>query len=343
MHHPKTDLDDAAPRRPAYARGRYSLERIEEEIERTSAELKEFERARGKLDGASLRRTAASYQELCNIYGYLATFYPRTTLTQKALRAVYHGRRLIYGNRLAILDVTESSFLRRVPQSYRIIKNYAMFATLCFFLSGIIALLMVQVNPEVGWAFLSEEAVAGLRSGRLWTEQIKGFSSIASSKIATNNISVSFLAFASGITGGIGTMLLLVMNGAMLGGVFGVVGRFNLSGELLDFIVAHGVLELSVIAVAAGCGFYIGDAIIHPGFMSRKESLQRAARPALDVVLFSAICLVPAGLVEGYISPYDTIPFQAKCVLGLFMGICYWTYLITGRLLPSLALSSRKD
>ena len=104
--------------------------------------------------------------------------------------------------------------------------------------------------------------------------------------------------------------------------------RYGMAGKLFNFVISHGVLELSIIFVAAGCGIALGDALIRPGLRSRKAALQERARPVTMVVLFSALSLVPAGLVEGFVSPYQTISLPLKVALGLFLGGCYWWVLL---------------
>lgn len=307
---------DAASRREA----------LHDRFREVEAGLQLLESSRG-LPGETIYHIAEQYQELCQTYAQLATFYPGTAETREALRLVSYGRRLLYGRRLNAAKGDRLPFLRRVPESFREIRGYCALATIIALLSGATAAFLVWLNPEIGWQLLSEEAIANLREGRLWTEGVRGMSSLAASQITTNNIGVAFTAFAAGIAGGFLTVLVLILNGASIGGIFAVVGVYGMASRLLDFIVAHGVLELSVIFVAGGCGMYLGDALINPGSQSRKAALQQRARPALDVVLFSAAWLIPAGLVEGYISPYNEIPFMVKASVGVLLATPYWVLL----------------
>src|SRR5205823_563289 len=92
-----------------------------------------------------------------------------------------------------------------------------------------------------------------------------------SSFIFTNNIRVTFLAFAGGIVFGAGTVLALLFNGALLGLVGGLAGVAGNGKFFVEFIVAHGVLELSCIVVAGTAGLRLGWALIAPGYRPRAE------------------------------------------------------------------------
>ena len=276
----------------------------------------------------SARKFVSDFESQAAKLQRLKQFSTKTHAYRALEKSVLESRRAIYGNRLARLSGHSNSFISELKRSYKEIKNYVIFSAGVAITSVFVTFFIVSISPGYGWHFLSERASEDLAQGKLWTEQIRGISSIASSEIATNNIKVSFVCFVLGIFGGIGTLIILLMNGAMLGGIFAALGRYGMSDELLEFVICHGLLELSAIAVAAGCGLYLGDAIISPGSLSRKEAISERAGPALNVILFTACALIPAGLVEGYVSPYDQYPFGVKLALGIVLCFCFWWILL---------------
>ena len=305
---------------------------IAKEFDEAEQAFNSLASARISASEQTLFTTAGQYQRLCQRYAYLSTFYPQTSEAVRAAKLVRKGRTLIYSKRLSHLDEARTPLLSRAPASFAHVSRHTALAATIATVSALLCALLVQVNPNLLWHFLSEEAAARLSKGSLWTEEIRGISSVASSKILTNNISVTLSAFALGITGGIGTVIILIFNGAHLGGIFSALTFYKMSYPLFSFIVAHGFLELSVIIVAGGCGLYLGDAILHPGNLSRKRALQRNAGRVVDLLLFNALCLVVAGIVEGYISPYNEIPFAFRLSLGLTLFYCYWSYLLTRKI-----------
>src|SRR5207237_10030856 len=100
---------------------------------------------------------------------------------------------------------------------------------------------------------------------RPWHEVPAGDQAAFSSAVLTNNIKVTFVAFAGGITLGLLTALSLAYNGVVLGAVAGLmIGAGNWVG-FVDLVTGHGVLELSCIVVAGGAGPRPGWSIVHPG------------------------------------------------------------------------------
>jgi uncharacterized membrane protein SpoIIM required for sporulation len=122
----------------------------------------------------------------------------------------------------------------------------------------------------------------------------------------------------------------MVSNGLHLGAVFGLLQAHNMVRGLAEFIVGHGVIELSVIFLAGGCGLYIGDGLLRPGLLSRQAALGQRIRTSGRAVLACIPLLVIAGLIEGFISP-SALPFAVKLIIGVTSGILlYWYWLRQG-------------
>ena len=148
-----------------------------------------------------------------------------------------------------------------------------------------------------------------------------------SSAIFTNNIQVTFLAFAGGIAAGLGTALLLVYNGVLLGTVAGLSIQAGNGNALYQLVVAHGVLELSCIVVGGAAGLRLGWALIEPGTRSRRAALISQTHSAVLVVLGTVPWLVLAGLVEGFLTPAGT-GVIAVTTAGFVLGIVYWMLVV---------------
>jgi len=148
-----------------------------------------------------------------------------------------------------------------------------------------------------------------------------------SSAIFTNNIQVTFLTFAGGIAAGVLTGLVLAYNGVLLGTVAGLATGAGNGRALYELVVAHGVLELSLIVVTAAAGLRLGWALVEPGTKSRRESLVAEARPALLVVLGTAPWLVLAGLIEGFVTPAGA-GLVAVSTVGVTLGVVYWALVV---------------
>jgi uncharacterized membrane protein SpoIIM required for sporulation len=144
------------------------------------------------------------------------------------------------------------------------------------------------------------------------------------SEVFTNNIQVTLVAFAGGITGGIATALALLYNGLLLGVVGGLMGQAGNGVGFVDLVTAHGVLELSCILVGGAAGLSLGWSIISPGLRTRRASLQREAVQALLLVVGTAPWLVIAGIVEGNRANLAETGLGAVIGTGVGLGIVFW-------------------
>lgn len=141
----------------------------------------------------------------------------------------------------------------------------------------------------------------------------------------THNISVAFLCFALGLTAGVGTAVMLFVNGLLLGALAQEYASKGLAGWFWAWILPHGIPELTAICIAGAGGFVLSRALIAPGGLSRRQALRREANQALELLLGSMLLFVVAGLVEGTISqihpPRLSVAFKIGFALVLGTGV----------------------
>ena len=93
--------------------------------------------------------------------------------------------------------------------------------------------------------------------------------------------------------------------------MLGAAQFYGVAPLVWSFISPHGYLELTCIVIAGAAGLMLGDALLRPGLLLRREALGRASRRAVELAVGAAPVLVVAGLIEGFISPSDlAIPIK---------------------------------
>ena len=143
----------------------------------------------------------------------------------------------------------------------------------------------------------------------------------------TNNIQVTIYSFALGATLGIGTLISLAYFGANTGSVLALTYRAGFGKDLVTFMVAHGVVELSCIFIAGGAGLLIGSAMIMPGNLTRADALRTRGMEAVRLMVGVALLLVVAGTIEGFISPAPIDP-RIKYSIAALTGLALYSYLL---------------
>ena len=219
----------------------------------------------------------------------------------------------------------------------------AFLTTLAGVVLGFAATFVEPSNAEV---FLPAEQLAETpreRVARLEAEERSGQHQVAglgehavfSSFLFTHNIRVTVLGFALGLTFGVGTVILLFYNGAMLGSL----AALYLSDGVMTFFVAwigpHGAIELPCVLFGCTAGLMLARAQYRRDAGSVLAQV-RHMRPALiDLLVGTATLLVLAGLIEGGFSQINepTLPYSLKIVgaAALFAGLLIYAFWVPAK------------
>ena len=223
---------------------------------------------------------------------------------------------------------------RDVPQSARASLPYTLVAFLLVVVPAVVTLIAGLIDPAVAASSLPPDEREALVHRVPGSEIPVDARAVAGPTIIANNIYVSVLAFAGGLTIGLLTIYTLVANGAMLGTVFAVLVANGVAGNLLQFILGHGFLELSAIFLSGGAGLRFAWAILHPGELYRADAIRLAGVQAIQVMFLVAATLMVAGTIEAFVSP-TLLPVGVKLAVGVTTGALLWSYILfagTGRL-----------
>ena len=125
---------------------------------------------------------------------------------------------------------------------------------------------------------------------------------------------------------------MLMVNGAMVGGIAGAFARSGLHRQFWMVILPHGALELSAIVVAGGAGLLVGYALWCPGQRTRRRALREEAVRAVQLAAGLIPAFAVAGVFEGFVTPSDAVPDLLKVILGAAAAAIFWLYLLLGGL-----------
>jgi uncharacterized membrane protein SpoIIM required for sporulation len=180
-----------------------------------------------------------------------------------------------------------------------------------------------------------------VEEGKVWFDSILAIRPLASSMIMTNNISVTFTAFAFGIFCGLGTVYVLAFNGLMVGTLAALCHIHGLDVPFWSFVLPHGVIELTAIWIAGGAGLLLGSGLVAPGDLPRRDALVRRGRRSIELILGCVPLLVVAGVVEGFVSP-SHVPAGLKFATALVLLILLLFYLLSPAVQRQKSADGRK-
>lgn len=280
------------------------------------------------LDARELEELVQLYQLTSVHLSYVRTNLREPALIARLTSALAAANGLIYGRRARSMSTASRFFVYTFPGAVYHCRRFVLIAAVALFLPAAVLGVWLSVDPHA----LATSASPEMRRAYV-DDSFEQYYSESSplaffTRVTTNNIRVSFTAYAAGaVSGGLGAILLLGFNGAPLG----IIGAWMYAeGDLarfLGFIIPHGALELSAVVIAGAAGIAAGWSLISPGDRTRGEALREEGQRSVTVILGLLTMFLAAGIVEGFITGRG-LPAGVRVGLGLLLWMAYVVYLV---------------
>lgn len=277
---------------------------------------------RRSLDGDEVMEMASLYRTATADLATARARFPRDPVATRLERLVTDARSAVYGGsgrRSGLVGFFADTYWGLIASRARPLALAAM-------------LLLVPGLAGVLWSVVDPESLTGVLPPEfLWvteaesTDQGYGAAGLVgfSTFVLTNNIRVTLVAFALGVTWGVGTAWVLVQNGVILGALAGLAVTSGNGRVFVAAVIAHGILELSCIVIGGASGLALGRAILRPGSRTRREALGEEATAAVLLALGTSAWLVLAGFIEGFASRTG-LSWLPTTIIGLGVGAVFW-------------------
>lgn len=275
-------------------------------IKRNEAKWKRLEQLLSGLDRMSGDEASDLYIQLNDDLSYARTFYAKSPVTLYLNGLAVRLHQYIYRNKRTPARRFLSFWREEIPLAIHEARYNLLIAFAIFVVSFAIGAVSTRHDPTFARLMLSDGYVdmtlENIRNGRPMDVYNDDQSGLMFLMITINNIRVSFLCFAAGLVPALGTGLILMYNGVMIGSFQYLFHEQGVLTESLLTIWVHGTLEISAIIIASGAGLCFGSGWLFPGSYPRGESFRRSALTGVKV----AMGLVPVFIIAGFLESFVT-------------------------------------
>jgi len=264
----------------------------------------------------------------------LKTYYPKSktilylnNLAAKAFQKIYKTKREDT-NRFVYFWKTE------VPLIVYEYRRYVLYAFIIFISFVSIGALSAAYDDSfvrliLGDGYVNEtlenieagDPVAVYKSGSNWGSFIG---------ITLNNLYVGIRAFIYGVFGGLGTGLVMLYNGIMVGAFQYFFYQEGVLWESVRGIWIHGSMEIFAIVIESAAGLILGASILFPKTYSRMRSFKMGVKNGVKILISTFPFTIAAGFLEGYVTRYsNTMPnWLSVSIILITLSLISYYYLI---------------
>jgi uncharacterized membrane protein SpoIIM required for sporulation len=271
------------------------------------------------------------YRQACADLAYVRTNFPHSNVEEflNSLVAVSHAQ--LSRVRPASLERIVTFYTQTFPHIFAKNAKFVGIAFLIFMVTAVVSGVGLHYDREFFMKLspmpeqtLEERAARG----SVGPNMDEFIAPIASSAIFVNNIQVGIMTYGLGILCGLGTVFYLFINGLMLGVVTAFFAERGMGIALMANILPHGILELTAIFICGGAGLLLGNAVVHPGEVSRSQAVREKGREATQLVAGAFLLFLIAGVIEGYFSFVESISHEVKLGFCIIPAGFLYVYLL---------------
>jgi len=249
---------------------------------------------------------AQLYIHITDDLSYAKTFYPKSKVVSYLNGLAFKAHGKIYKNKKEKKSRFIDFWKYEVPEAVYNARKEMMYSLLIFLVAIAIGLFSQAQNQDfiryiIGDSYVNMTDDNIEKGDPMGVYRSSGQGSMFVG-ISTNNVRVSFLAYAFGILGSVPSAWIIFSNGIMVGCFLGFfVGR-GLTWIAISTIFIHGALELSAIVIAGAAGLVLGNSFLFPGTYSRKVSLIRGAKRSLKIIIGLVPVFIVAAILESFVT-----------------------------------------
>jgi len=293
-------------------------------VEQNKEKWKRFEDIASKSSNSNPDELDDLYTKITNDLSYARTYYNRRSIRvylNKLAQSIYSE---LYKYRKGRKNALVSFWTNQLPQSLYLARKELNISLIFFVFAMLLGILSSIHENDFAQLILGDRYVEmteeNISNGQPMAVYDSGNNVDMFFAITWNNIKVAFLTYVLGAFFAIGSLLILLYNGIMVGTFQYFFIERELFQESFLTIWMHGAFEISAIVIAGGAGLTLGRGLLFPGNLPRLQSFQISARRSVQIMLGLIPVFITAGFIEGFFTRYTEAP---DTVRGAFILLCF--------------------
>jgi uncharacterized membrane protein SpoIIM required for sporulation len=277
--------------------------------------------------GRLYRRTASDLNQAQTFVSGDATVRYLNDLVARAYGAIYGKTRTDWWGFFVFL-------VWGYPTVFRRHWPHLALATSLFAAGCLLGVLAATYDPAVARAYLLPADMPTIQPPKEGEGQEAamppGMVAAFSGMLFTHNLTVTLVAFALGVTLGVGSAWMMFYNGVTTGALAAV---FIEAGQFKAFetgILPHGVVEIPAMLIGGAAGFVLAEAIFRARPWPRSEEFIRKGREALYLLFGAVPLLMCAAVIEAGVAraPEQLLSSDFKLGLAGVVGLLFLAYVL---------------
>lgn len=282
--------------------------------------------------------SADLFVELTDDLSYARTHYKHSISTQY-LNSLARGifQKLTQARRVK-LDRFVFFWKYEVPEVVYRHRMKLLYAFLFFAFSVMIGVVSTHYDESFPRVVLGDEyvdmTIENIEKGDPMGVYKKSDSNSMFLFITLNNVRVASYTFIAGILFSFGTYYFLFFNGVMVGAFQYFFVTKGVFWQSFLAIWIHGTIEISSIVIAGAAGITLGNSLLFPGTLPRKDSLLKGAKDALKISIGLVPLFIVAGFLESFVTRLTDAPdfVRGGIIIGSAIFIVWYFVIYPARL-----------
>ncbi|KQQ95807.1 hypothetical protein ASF62_04810 [Leifsonia sp. Leaf325] len=279
-----------------------------------------------RLSGEEADELIAGYQAGATQLSVLSTA-SGSTIPGDRLSVTLSRARLRFtgasGNALAMLP---RFFILQLPAALYRLRWITLGVILATVLVSTLYAVWALADPQVLASYGTDAQRQALADGAFVDYYSENPAASFAGMVWTNNAWIAAQCIALGITG-VFVPYALLGNAQNVGVSAAIMFSYDKGDVFFEYILPHGLLELTCVFVAGAAGLRIFWAWIAPGARTRGQALAEDARALFTVAIGLAIWLFISGIIEGFVTPAPW-PWAVKISIGIAAAAAFYAYML---------------